>query len=459
MIFTITRTILRSNLRLLDCIIRPKELIDRAIELGLAGIAVTDHESLGAHVELDKLQDKYRETNPDFKIVRGNEIYLTNTRDTGQQYFHHILLALDAVGHKMLRELSSTAWMNSYYDRGMERVPTLKSEVEDVVRRYGQGHLYASTACLGSELDKAILDLHEAEMLGNIAGEKQAHDKIVTFLEWCIRTYGEENFSLEVQPAQSEDQMIVNKRMTSIAKAFGLPICVTCDSHYLRKEDRYIHKAFLNSKEGEREVDSFYEYAYLQSKEEIRCNLEGTGLDYEELCANSIKIWDRCEYYTLQKNQHIVEVPVPNYPIEPEDHHYYDKDKYPTLDKLMHSENPQERYWINQCQNELNLRHLSPQYLGNDSYLERLEYEADIMDYVGQRLDTCIFAYPNFLQHYIDMIWDVGSPIGVARGSAASGLNHWLLGVTGLDPIKHGFAYWRFLNKERIELPKQYWAV
>ena len=414
---------------------------------------MTDHESLGGHIEIDKLQDKYKEANPDFKIVRGNEIYLTDTRDTGQYYYHHILLALDAIGHKMLRELSSIAWMNSYYDRGMERVPTLKTEVEDVVRRYGQGHIYASTACLGSELDRAILELTEAETLGNIAGEKQAHEKIVRFLEWCINTYGQDNVSLEVQSACSDEQITVNKRITAIAKAFSLPICVTEDAHYLRKEDRFVHKAFLNSKEGEREVDSFYEYCYLQSEEEIRRNLEGTGLDYEELCANSMKILDRCEYYTLQKNQHIVEVPVPNYPIEPEDHHYYNKDKYPTLDKLMHSKNPQERYWINQCQNELNLRHLSPQHLGNDTYLERLEYEADIMDYVGQRLDTCIFAYPNFLQHYIDMIWDVGSPIGVARGSAASGLNHWLLGVTGLDPIKHGFAYWRFLNKERIELP------
>ena len=442
-----------SNLRLLDSTVRPKELIDRAIELGLAGICLTDHESLGGHVELDKLQDEYREKYPDFKIVRGNEVYLTDTRNTGQKYWHHILIALDATGHKMLRELSSTAWINSYYDRGMERVPTLKSEVEDVVGRYGQGHIYASSACLGSELDANILALHETETIGNTQGASEAHNNIVNFLKWCINTYGKDNFSLEVQPARSDNQLIVNSRMVPIAKAFNLPICCTCDAHYLRKKDRYIHKAFLNSKEGEREVDSFYEYCYLQSEEEIRRNLEGTGLNYEELCTNSMKILNRCEYYTLQKNQHIVEVPVSNYPIEPKDHHYYDKDKYPTLDKLMHSKNPQERYWINQCQNELNLRHLSPQHLGNDTYLERLEYEADIMDYVGQRLDTCIFAYPNFLQHYIDMIWDVGSPIGVARGSAASGLNHWLLGVTGLDPIKHGFAYWRFLNKERIELP------
>lgn len=418
-------------------------MVNRAIELGLAGLAITDHESLGSFVELDKLQNEYKEKCLDFKIVRGNEIYLTDTRDTGQYYYHHILLALDAVGNKMLRQLSSQAWMASYYDRGMERVPTLKTEVEEIIKKYGQGHIYASSACLGSELDRAILDLHEAEQIGNTAGENEAHNHIVSFLEWCINTYGQDNFSLEIQPARSEEQLIVNRRMSSIAKAFGLSICVTEDAHYLCKEDRYVHKAFLNSKEGEREVDSFYEYCYLQSEEEIRRNLEGTGLNYEELCANSMKILDRCEYYTLQKNQHIVEVPVPNYPIEPEDHHYYDKDKYPTLDKLMHSENPQERYWINQCQNELNLRHLSPQHLGNDTYLERLEYEADIMDYVGQKLDTCIFAYPNFLQHYIDMIWDVGSPIGVARGSAASGLNHWLLGITGLDPIKHDFSYWR----------------
>ena len=435
---------------------RPKQLIERAVELGLAGIALTDHEALGAHIELDKLQEQYRETHPDFKIVRGNEIYLTEDRSSGQPYFHHILLALDSTGHKMLRQLSSQAWMNSYFDRGMERVPTLYSEIEEVVQQYGQGHIHASTACLGSFLDQRILDMTEAETIGNMTEVSKAHQDIVNFLTWCIHTYGKENFSLEVQPARSDEQMIVNRRMSSIAKAFDLPICVTCDTHYLRKEDRYIHKAFLNSKEGEREVDSFYEYAYLQSEEEIRENLEGIGLDYEELCANSMKIWERCEYYTLHKNQHIVEVDVPNYPKEAEDHHYYEKDKYPTLDKLMHSENPQERYWINQCQNELNLRHLSPQHLGNDTYLERLEYEADIMDYVGQKLGTCIFAYPNFLQHYIDMIWDVGSPIGVARGSAAAGLNHWLLNVTGIDPIKHHFMYARFLNKERIELPDRY---
>lgn len=436
-----------SNLRLLDATIRPKALIDRAIELGLAGIALTDHESLGAHIELDKLQDKYRETNPNFKIVRGNEIYLTDTRDSGQQYYHHILLALDSIGHKMLRQLSSQAWMASYYDRGMERVPTLKTEVEEVIKKYGQGHIYASSACLGSELDRAILDLHEAEQIGNIVGENEAHNHIVSFLEWCINTYGQDNFSLEVQPARSEEQLIVNRRMSSIAKAFGLPICVTEDAHYLRKEDRYVHKAFLNSKEGEREVDSFYEYAYLQSEEEIRENLEGTGLDYEELCANSMKIWERCEYYTLHKKQHVPQVEVPKYPKEKNEHHFYDPKKYPTLDILMHSDNPQERYWINVCQNELIKRGLN-----NETYLTRLEEEADVQKVIGDKLETCMFAYPIFLQHYINLFWECGSTVGAGRGSACSGLNHFLLSVTQLDPIKNNLPYWRYMNKSRTEI-------
>ena len=218
-----------SNIRLLDATNRPREVVDRAIELGLAGVGFTEHESLGSHIELDRLQDEYREKYPDFKIVRGNEIYLTEDRSTGQQYYHHILLALDAVGHKMLRELSSQSWMQSYYDRGMERVPTLYSEIEAVVKKYGQGHIYVSTGCLGSRLDKKILELTQAESYGDTEGERQAHRDIVKFLKWCINTYGENNFSLEVQPARSEEQLIVNKRMKSIAQAFGLPICVTCD--------------------------------------------------------------------------------------------------------------------------------------------------------------------------------------------------------------------------------------
>ena len=106
-----------SNLRLLDCINRPEKLIDTAINLGLGGIAITDHECLSSHIKVNKYAKKIRETNPDFTIALGNEIYLTKDRSSGQKYYHFILIAKDKIGYRALKELSSIAWYNVYTDR------------------------------------------------------------------------------------------------------------------------------------------------------------------------------------------------------------------------------------------------------------------------------------------------------------------------------------------------------
>jgi DNA polymerase-3 subunit alpha len=98
-----------SNLRLLDSINHPKELINRAIELGLSGIAITDHDCLSSHMEINQYAQELLKTNPDFKIALGNEIYLCETRDNGQDYYHFILIAKNKQGHRALRELSSRA--------------------------------------------------------------------------------------------------------------------------------------------------------------------------------------------------------------------------------------------------------------------------------------------------------------------------------------------------------------
>ena len=93
-----------SNIRLLDSINKPKDLIDTAIKLGLSGIAITDHECLSAHMEVNQYAKKIKEKYPDFKIALGNEIYLVDERKPNQKYFHFILIAKDALGHKALRE-------------------------------------------------------------------------------------------------------------------------------------------------------------------------------------------------------------------------------------------------------------------------------------------------------------------------------------------------------------------
>lgn len=431
-----------SNIRLLDCINTPKELVQYAQEIGLKGICITDHEALGGHVELDKIQQELIKQGNDFKIGLGNEIYLTEDREPGQRYFHFILVAKNATGHKMLRELSSIAWMNSYFDRRMERVPTLKSDLRQIVKKYGKGNLIASSACLGSEVDYCILKMYEAEQIGDKKHRKQYFNQLNNHIRYCLDLFNDD-FYLEVQPAQSEEQLIVNNKMREIAKYYGIKIIVTTDAHYLCKEDREVHKAYLNSKGGEREVDSFYEFAYLQTTEEVIENLQNTNLDYYELEKNTWEIYDKIERYTLHKKQQVPQVSVKNYPKT------NSSLGYETLDYLYGSDNPQERYWINQCIDKL--KELNK---FNDKYLSRLEEEADVQKTIGEKLDTCIFAYPIFLQHYISLFWENGSTIGAGRGSACSGLNHYLLGVTQLDPIEWNLPYFRFLNKERIELPK-----
>ena len=150
-----------SNLRLLDSINRPEELIKTAERLGLSGIAITDHECLSAHMEVNQFAKDFLKEHPDFTIALGNEIYLTDTRDCGQKYYHFILLAKDEIGYKALKELSSIAWINSYTDRKMERVPTLKSELKNVMAQY-KGHVIATTACIGGELGSNLYPMYEA---------------------------------------------------------------------------------------------------------------------------------------------------------------------------------------------------------------------------------------------------------------------------------------------------------
>ena len=437
-----------SNLRLLDCINDPIQLIDKAIELGLAGIAITDHEALCAHMDVNEYAKKLQETHPEFTVALGDEIYLTDTRDKGQKYYHFILIAKDAIGHRCLRELSTKAWLNSYYDRGMERVPLLKEELKSIYSRF-RGHLIATTACLGGELGTAVLNLIDCENALDTINAQRYHNQIAVFLEYCLDLFGDD-FYIEVAPAKSKDQIAANKRFVKIAEAFGIKMCVGSDSHYLRKEDRYVHKAYLTSKPGEREVDSFYEYCYLMDEQEIRENLRA-GLSDEvidQIFRNSMEITKKIEFYDLSHSQQVTEVPVKDYPKN--SLMAAEVKEYPTLAQMFVSDNIQERYWVNQCFEGLEQK--IGEWDKHLNYVARLEEEADTKRIIGEKLNTNMFAYPITLQHYIDLFWKCGSLVGPGRGSSCSGLNHYLLNVTQLDPIKYDLPWFRYLNRERVEL-------
>ena len=434
-----------SNIRLLDSINKPKDLIDTAIKLGMSGVTITDHECLSAHAEVNQYAKEIKKTNPDFKIALGNEIYLVNDRSKNQKYYHFILIAKDAIGHKALRELSSRAWYNLYVDRKMERVPTIKEDLTEIVKKY-PGHLIATTACIGGELSSLLLRMTEAENNDDAGTARECHQQIVEFVQYCQNLFGED-FYIECAPSTAEEQIIVNKRLYKVAQCFGVKMVVGTDAHYLTKKDRVIHKAYLNSKEGDREVDSFYEFTYLMDSDEVNELLQ---LAYDKktidwILDNTIEVQNKIEEYDLERKQIIPKVEVKDYP----KWSAWEWDMFPTIRDLLVSDNPQERYWINEC-----IYKLCELGLDSDSiYAKRLETEADIIKYIGNELDDCLFAYFNTFKHYIDLFWECGSIVGPGRGSATGFLSNYLLGITQLDPVEWKLNYWRFLNKERAQLP------
>ena len=335
----------------------------------------------------------------------------------------------------------------------MERVPTLKSELAAVVKK-NPGHLIATSACLGGELSSCIVEMEHARKIEDTETAKKKHQQIKEFMFFCDDLFGDD-FYVEVAPGASKDQITANNKLAQIAQVFHKKLVIGDDAHYLKKEDRYIHKAYLNSKGGERETDAFYEYAYLQSDEDIKNNLEPSiGMLIDEMCANSMEMFNKIEVYDLLHNQTIPSVPIKDYKKT-----YWitvngvgeDNDNYPILSQMLHDDNIYNRYWINECINALYQKGI-PDFKDCAKYYQELEEEARVKRIIGEKLGTNMFKYPITLKYYIDMMWECGSLVGAGRGSSCAALNHYLLGITQLDPIEWNLPFFRYMNEERVEL-------
>ena len=325
----------------------------------------------------------------------------------------------------------------------MERVPTLKSELATVVKK-NPGHLIATSACLGGELSSCIVEMEHARKIEDVETANKKHQQIKDFMFFCDDLFGDD-FYVEVAPGASKDQIIANNKLAQIAQVFHKKLVIGDDAHYLKRDDRYIHKAYLNSKGGERETDAFYEYAYLQDEKDLRKNLEPSiGIMVDEMCNNSMEMFDKIEVYDLLHSQTIPSVPVKDYPKqEPK---WYSKD-YPTLEGMYKSDDIYDRYWVHKCLSEMTNKKLLTK-----EYWNELEEEARVKRVIGEKLGTNMFKYPITLKYYIDMMWECGSLVGAGRGSSCAALNHYLLGITQLDPIEWNLPFFRYMNEERTEL-------
>lgn len=301
--------------------------------------------------------------------------------------------------------------------------------------------------CIGGFVSSHIVQLAKEEENNNPNKEKiyNLKKQIDEFVKWNINLFGDD-FYFEIAAGTAKDQKLLNQRIKSVAKAYNRKIVIGSDSHFLTSKERPIHKAYLNSKEGEREVDEFYWDAHMMDNEEAYNNLKDiyTEDEFIEICNNSMEIYNKIEGYNLHHNPIIPEVVVKTYP---------KKNKKieiaPTLTKLFCSDEVQERAWINMCWDSLVEKGLDKK----ENYIRRLEEEASIIYDLSSKIGDCLYKYFNTFQHYIDLFWDCGSIVGPGRGSSGAFLSNYLLGITQADPIIFGFPEWRFLNREKVELP------
>jgi DNA polymerase-3 subunit alpha len=410
--------------------------MDRAFELDLKGVAITDHEAVSGHVKaINYYKENYKDK--DFKLILGNEIYIaredlnSETHEKSEKFYHFLLLAKNKTGHKQLRKLSTRAWGRSYF-KNMMRVPTFISDLEEIVGG-DSGHLVGTTACLGG-------------YTGNMFALRE-FDTIKRFLSKMEGIFGKGNFYIELQPSLMEEQKAYNKYM--IDEYWGeYPFIFTTDSHYLKKEDKLVHKQFLQSKSGDREVDAFYASAYLMDYEEIKeyFSEAGTPLDKVEIMKdNTNKIMEMIEDYDLDHSQIVPKV---EYEKDKIDESKTNKIKtlfiengvseYKYLDYFLKTDNESDSYLI-----ELVLEGYydkiyslsSSESLPVSERMDRLNYELEQIYETSVKIKQSLSDYFITMAKMIEIIWEEGdSFVGPGRGSAAGFLVNYLIGITQLDP-------------------------
>jgi DNA polymerase-3 subunit alpha len=408
---------------LFDGIATPQEYVDRASELGMSAIAITDHGSLSGHREMYRAAKE-----KDIKPILGVEGYITedrfDRRDKDERtgpldlvYNHIVLLAKNPKGLENLNKLNEIAWTEGFFKK-----PRIDWKV---LEQYKEG-IVVTSGCLSGVLAKAI----EA---GNLAFAK-------THIKWCKDTFGDDYY-LEVMPHNPPE---MNKTILELADEFNIKPVVTPDCHHSGPEQKEIQelKLILNTYSNKVEKDATYDkskkfdnlmdrldYLYgadrqmsfnkfeihLLSHEEMRSAMEAQGIDRDDMYENTLEIANKIEDYNIQDHLNLLPV------------QYKDPDKEL---KILALEGLKERG-----------------FEGNSEYLERLDEELKIIK------DKNFGPYFLVVRSMIAWAKKEDIMVGPGRGSSAGSLLCYALGITDIDPIKHGLLFFRFINPERNDFP------
>jgi len=411
-----------SHFSLFDGIATPEEYIDRAIDLKMPALALTDHGSLSGHREF------YRTAKAKgIKPILGVEGYITENRfdqrDKQERsglldlvYNHIIILAKDKVGLENLNKLNEIAWTEGFYKK-----PRIDYEV---LEKYSEG-LVVTSGCLSGALAKAI----EAE---EFAEAKR-------IIEWHKRVFADDYY-IEVMPHNPPE---VNKQLLALADEYGVKPVVTPDCHHAHTGQKEIQelKLVLNTYSnkvqkdatyeksckhdnlvdrlqylyGDREI-SFTEYdIHLLSDEEMHVAMKSQGIDREDMYDATREISDKIQDYDLKDYADLLPVQYKN----------------PDQELL-----------------KLAMEGLaSRKVLDREGYVERLHEELEVIK------NKNFGPYFLVVRNMINWAKEQGIMVGPGRGSSAGSLLCYSLGITDVDPIQHGLLFFRFINPERNDFP------
>lgn len=454
-----------SNFRLLDSISKPAQVLEKAHELGLKGVAITDHEALSSFIKAEKYLTAKKKDFPDdpvwqdMKFIRGNEIYLCrnglnkdNYERGVDRFFHFILLAKDMTGYLQLCELSSRAW-NRAYKHFQIRVPTYYQDLIDIIGA-DPGHIIGSTACIGGQIGSKLLAAKDQAIT---IDEAMKYD--IAWLQRMQEILGEGNLFLEMQPGVSAEQIWCNKGILELSRITNIPYIITTDHHYTSKNDRKLHKAFLKSKSGEREVDEFYEATYMMSAEEIHDRMD-SFIGHEEVSIgleNTNRINECIEEYSLMRPLSIPYLPKDRFDIPLPTDTTKICARIPNIEQYFNSDEAANRQLAARILKFMLQadKNGDPARIDIDHKCDRMNTELGIIWAASEKMNVCWSKYFLQVSDYIQIYWTDGdSLICPSRGSAGASYACFALDIIQIDPTREPapLIFERFMNPDRASV-------
>ena len=382
-----------SHYSLLDGLSKIDELVDRTKQLGMDALAITDHGNLYGSVEFFK-----KAKAKGIKPILGVETYvaknsrLSKTPGTDNVRYHLILLVKNKKGYENLCQLITKSHLEGFYYK-----PRIDKEL---LEKYHEG-LICLSGCFSGEIAKLLL-----------GGKYEEAESVAKYYK---SLFGEDYY-IEIQPHTKE----LHADLIKLSQSLDIPLVATQDSHYLTREDAPYHEILLAIQtNGKLDDESRFSFGdsdcSLTSPEEMMELFR----DLPEAIENTGKIADKCEFEMELGKIHIPEFPLPE----------GETDSSEYLRKLCLENLPKKFDKI------------------TDEVQKRFDYELGVIEKTG-------FAdYFLIVQDFVNWAKSHGIVVGPGRGSAAGSLISYVLNITGVDPLKYGLLFERFLNPERISMP------